>query len=348
MGNRQALGALVTRRVARLARQGVPVIQLGSRRARGRKSPFQMTLSLTNRCNFKCVYCDIPLQKRDEMSLAQWRECIDDLRAAGMGRASLIGGEPLLHRDVGAIIDHLADRGVHTAMNTNGWLVPEHIEDVEKLDLVCVTLDGPREVHDTQRRRGSYDKVLDALDALRSHDVPVVTMTVVTPSAIDNVEHVLDVAREYGHKAFFQLEHDKGCDVMSPIAPRLTESRVRFLAERLLHLKARGLPVGNSTMLLERQRDHRYLGTCEDCFAGRYYGYVLSDGTVAPCLLTQWQQQRGNGLDLGFSRAFHEMAPPEGPGCSCLPTHEVNQILAMNLRALWHAVEVTLDLPPSG
>jgi MoaA/NifB/PqqE/SkfB family radical SAM enzyme len=333
-------------RVSRLGRQSLPVLKLGARRLLGDKSPFQVTFSLTNRCNFRCVYCDIPLQKRDEMSLAEWKGAIDELRDGGMGRASLIGGEPLLHRDVGAIIDHLKQRGVHVAMNTNGWLVPDMIEHVSKLDLVCMTLDGPEDVHDTQRRKGSYARVMRAFDVLRDRGVPVVTMTVVTPSGADSVDHVLEVARERGHKAFFQLEHDKGCDVMAPIAPRLTDERIARLADALIAKKRLGLPVGNSFHVLETQRDHRYLGGCDACYAGRYYAYVLSDGTIAPCLLTQWQQETGNGRTRGFLRAFEEMGAPEGPGCSCVPTHEVNRVLALDPKALWHAVEVTLALPP--
>ncbi len=41
-----------------------------------------MTFSLTNRCNFRCEYCHIPLQRRDEMTAAEWNAAVDDLRAA--------------------------------------------------------------------------------------------------------------------------------------------------------------------------------------------------------------------------------------------------------------------------
>ncbi|RLB51469.1 MAG: hypothetical protein DRJ42_16745 [Deltaproteobacteria bacterium] len=335
-------------RALSLGRQGLPVLKLGARRALGRKSPFQVTFSVTNRCNFKCVYCDIPLQKRDEMDFGEWRDAIDELRAAGMGRASLIGGEPLIHDDIGAIIDHLKRREVHTAMNTNGWLVEERIEDVRRLDLLCVTLDGPREVHDTQRRAGSYDKVIEALGALRRVGVPAVTMSVVTPAGAETMDHVLAVAEDHGHKAFFQLEHDKSCDVAAAISPRISDRGVADVAGRLIDAKRAGRPVGNSFAILEAQRQRRYLGGCDTCYAGRYYAYVLSDGTIAPCLLTQWQQETGNGRSRGFARAFQEMAAPTGPGCSCVPTHEVNRVLAFDPRALWHAIEVTLALPPTG
>jgi MoaA/NifB/PqqE/SkfB family radical SAM enzyme len=327
---------------SQLARRTLPVAQLGVRRLLGQKSPFQMTLSLTNRCNFRCAYCHIPLQERDELSTAEWLAAIDELRAGGMGRASLIGGEPLLRKDAGEIIRHLRGRGVHAAMNTNGWYVPARIEDVALLDLVCVTLDGPEEVHDRQRHPGSYARALEAIELLRRRGVPVVTMTVLTPDGVAHAEHVLDVARALGFKAFFQLEHDAGCDVDAPIAPRLSDTRIASFADRLLALKAGGAPVGNSTAILRAQRSGRYLGGCDTCHAGRYYGYVLSDGTVAPCLLTQWQVPRGNGRDKGYVRAFSELAPPRGPGCACVPTHEVNRILDFDVGVLFDALDLAV------
>jgi len=328
----------------RASARALPIAKLGVRRALSRKSPFQVTFSLTNRCNFRCDYCDIPLQHREEMTTAEWIAAIDEFIAGGLGRASLIGGEPLLRKDAGAIIRHLRARGIHVAMNTNGWFVRDRIEDVALLDVVCLTLDGPRELHDAQRHKGSYDRVIEALDVLRSRGVPTVTMTVITPRGADNVGHVLDVAREYGHKAFFQLEHDARCDVDAPIAPLLSDARVGEIAEDLLRRRRAGDPVGNSESVLQLQmRDGRRLGgDCSHCYAGKYFAYVLSDGTVAPCLLTQWQQESGNGRKLGFLRAFEEMRPAQGPGCACVPIHEVNAILSLDAGVLFDALEIAV------
>jgi MoaA/NifB/PqqE/SkfB family radical SAM enzyme len=205
------------------ARRALPVLQLGARRMLGRKSPFQVTLSLTNRCNFRCDYCHIPMQRIDEMPTARWLAAIDALRAAGMGRASIIGGEPLLREDAPEILRHLKRAGVHVSMNTNGWFVPERIAELDGLDLACITLDGPEAVHDRQRRDGSYARVLRAIECLRARGVGVVTMTVVTAAGIDHVDHVLDVARAHGIPAYFQLEHDARMDVHLPIASALSQ-----------------------------------------------------------------------------------------------------------------------------
>jgi MoaA/NifB/PqqE/SkfB family radical SAM enzyme len=322
--------------------RALPVLQLGMRRAVGRKSPFQMTLSLTNRCNFRCDYCHIPLQDRDEMTTAEWLHAIDDLHAGGMGRASVIGGEPLLRRDAGEIITHLKRRGIYVSLNTNGWLIEDRIDEIADLDLVCVTLDGPAEIHDRQRNRGSYARVIRAIETLRARGIGVVTMTVVTDAGLDHVEHVLEVAKAHGILAYFQLEHDAAMDVRQPIAAHISDARVARFAERLGELKRRGLLVGNSSLVLERQASERYLLRCADCYAGTYFGYVFSDGTVSHCLFTQTQVARGNGRRDGYVRAFESLAEPVGAGCSCVPSHEVNRMLDLDPRVLFSALELAL------
>jgi len=325
-----------------MGRRSLPVVQLLGRRITRRKSPFQVTFSLTNRCNFRCDYCHIPLQERAEMTTAEWRAAIDEFADAGMGRASFMGGEPLLRKDLPELIDHVKRRGVHASLNTNGWLVPQYIDALARLDLVCLTLDGPAEVHDAQRHPGSYARVLDALELLRSRGTKTVTMTVLTETSIDTVDHVLEVARRFDMQAFFQLEHDAGMDVSLPIAPRVTGARIAALSDKLAARKREGWPVGNSLAILEAQRDRRHLGGCDTCYAGTYFAYVFSDGTVSHCLFTLGQVPGNNGRTRGFMRAFQELAAPEGPGCSCVPSHEVNRMLDFDPRVLRNALDTAL------
>lgn len=325
-----------------MGRRSLPVMQLLGRRITRRKSPFQVTFSLTNRCNFRCDYCHIPLQTRPEMSTAEWRAAIDEFADAGMGRASFMGGEPLLRKDVPELIEHVKRRGVHASINTNAWLVPQYIDAVSRLDLVCITLDGPPEVHDAQRHSGSYARVIDSLELLRARGTKTVTMTVLTERSIDTVDHVLEIAKRFEIQAFFQLEHDAGMDVSLPIAPTVTSARVARMTEKLAARKREGWPVGNSFAILETQREQRYLGGCDACYAGTYFAYVLSDGTVSHCLFTQGQVPQGNGRDRGFLRAFQELYAPEGPGCSCVPSHEVNRMLDFDPRVLSNALGTVL------
>src|SRR4051795_4909664 len=96
---REVLGAF--------GRRSLPVLHLVGRRISGRKSPFQVTFSLTNRCNFRCTYCHIPLEEQTEMTADDWHRAIDEFADVGMGRASFMGGEPLLHKDLPELVDHV-------------------------------------------------------------------------------------------------------------------------------------------------------------------------------------------------------------------------------------------------
>jgi MoaA/NifB/PqqE/SkfB family radical SAM enzyme len=286
--------------VREMGRLAMPLGRYLMARARGAKMPLAVTLALTNRCNFRCVYCHVPDLAHGEMSADEWCSAIDELHRAGMIRASLMGGEPLLRKDAGRLIDHLHRHRVHASMNSNGWLVADRIEDVAKLDVLCISIDGPESIHDAQRHRGSYARAVRAIELARGRGVQVVTMTVVTKKSASTIDHVLEMARSLGFRAHFHLEHDADCDTNAPIAPEIDDAGVRHLAELLLARKDEGWPVGPSrTYLRALARRGRRLHGCDTCYASRYFCHVMPDGTVVPCMLTHRQEGAVSGREPG-------------------------------------------------
>jgi MoaA/NifB/PqqE/SkfB family radical SAM enzyme len=332
------------RRLVDVARSAAPLARFLAARAVDGKFPLAVTLCLTNRCNFRCVYCHMPGTHRDELTTAQWVSAIDEFRAGGMVRCSLMGGEPLLRPDVGEIIDHLVGARVHAAMNTNGWLVEDRLEDVARLNLVCVGLDGPEQIHDAQRKRkGSHARALRAIELLVARGVEVVTMTPVTARSIDHVDSMLRLAQEMGFRAGFQIEHDADCDVRNPIGPGIDDGRVADLARHILARKAEGWPIAMSRTFLETfaARGRRMLSTCADCRVPRYSCMVRPDGMVVPCFLTQHQGPMRSGIDVGFLRAFESVEQPADPGCSSQPLMEMNFVLGLRPEAIVNALRLT-------
>ena len=311
-------------------------------RARGRKLPLAVTLSLTNRCNFRCVYCHVPDLAHGEMPTEAWFRAIDELAAAGMIRASVMGGEPLLRQDCGEVIHHLKRRGVHASMNSNGWLVEDRIDEVAQLDVLCVSIDGPRAVHDGQRRKGSFARAERAIELALARGVQVVTMTVVTPSGRQTIDEVLNMARDMGFRAHFHLEHDADCDADAPISPEIDDHGVRDLAEHLLARKRQGWPVGPSVSFLKALAARgRRLHGCDTCFASRYFCHVMPDGTVVPCLMTHRQPGSVSGREIGYVRALNELPQPTARGCSCEPLQEMNMMLNLRPEVVLNALGLT-------
>lgn len=335
----------LARRVLPLARQVAPLGRFALARAAGRKFPLMVTMSLTDRCNFRCVYCRLPQMNRGEMTTAEWHRAIDELADAGMMRVSLMGGEPLLRKDVGEIIDHLKARRINVAMNTNGWLFSQRMEHVAKLDLVCVTLDGPPGINDAQRHPGAHDKVLDAIDLAKAAGVKVITMTVMTKGGLDTVDYVLRVAREKGIRAFFQVEHDAEGDPNKTIGPDISDDGIVAVARHLLRRKEEGWPVGPSRTFLEQlagdgARVARRFYSCDDCFASRYFLSITPTGFVVPCPLTFRGKAPLDGRTLGFAKAFEMLAQPRDAGCGCNPTTELNYLLHFRPEAILNALDL--------
>ena len=328
-----------------LAHQALPLAKFALARATGRKYPLMVTMSLTDKCNFRCDYCQLPIMNREEMSTADWHRAIDELADAGMMRVSLMGGEPLMRKDVGELIDHLKDRRVNVAMNTNGWFFPQKIDLVAKLDLVCITLDGPKEVNDAQRHEGAHDKVLTAIDLAQSRGVKVITMTVMTRGGLDTVDYVLKVARDKGIRAFFQVEHDSEGDPDKTIGQHMDDEGITAVARHLLRRKEEGWPVGPSKTFLQQLAGDdgnsvRRFYSCSDCYASQYFLSITPTGYVVPCPLTFRQEPMLNGRDIGFAKAFEQLAQPTNSGCGCNPTTELNDLLSFRPEAIFNAFDL--------
>lgn len=337
--------AEVARRVLPLVRQAEPLARFGVARATGRKFPLMVTMSLTDRCNFRCEYCCLPQMNRDEMSTAEWHRAIDELADAGMMRVSLMGGEPLVRKDIGELIDHLKVRKVNVAMNTNGWFFAQRMEHVAKLDLVCITLDGPKAHNDKQRHPGAHDRVLEAIDLAKAAGVKVITMTVMTGGKVDTLDYVLEVARAKGIRAFFQVEHDAEGDLSKPIGPNISDDAIATAARHLLRRKEEGWPVGPSKTFLRQlagdgERGERRFYSCNDCYASRYFLSITPSGHVVPCPLTFRAEHPLDGRKLGFARAFEMLAQPQEAGCGCNPTTELNYLLHFRPEAILSAFEI--------
>lgn len=78
---------------------------------------------LTYRCPLRCAYCSNPVApgaSADELTLAEWCRVLDEARALGVLQVHLSGGEPLVRRDLPAIVAHAHRLGLYTSLITGG------------------------------------------------------------------------------------------------------------------------------------------------------------------------------------------------------------------------------------
>ena len=104
----------------------------------GRLYPINyLFIEITNACNFKCTWCpdDMMGRRRGFMKKEKVFRILDEIAA----KRSWLGpiypvklhqmGEPMLHPDLPAIVEHAESRGVGIELNTNcGLITPENID----------------------------------------------------------------------------------------------------------------------------------------------------------------------------------------------------------------------------
>jgi cyclic pyranopterin phosphate synthase len=92
------------------------------------------------------------------------REVLDDARDAGINKVRFYGGEPLLHRDLAAMIEHSVRNNLDTYVNTNGTLLQHKIVELYSAGLRLLTIGfyGVGDKHSLYTQRGNSFRRLEA------------------------------------------------------------------------------------------------------------------------------------------------------------------------------------------
>jgi cyclic pyranopterin phosphate synthase len=189
-----------------------------------------LRVSITDRCNFRCVYC-MPkevfgreyafLERRELLTFEELARVVGIFAGLGVRTVRLTGGEPLVRRHVENLVELLAaietpdgDR-LELALTTNGSLLARKAETLAAAGLsrVTVSLDSL----DDAAFRAMNDvefpvrQVLDGIDAAAAAGLPVKVNAVVKRGAND--EGVVGLAEHFrgsGHVLRFIEYMDVG------------------------------------------------------------------------------------------------------------------------------------------
>lgn len=123
-----------------------------------------------NRCNCRCVMCDIwRIRQVREIRTGDLEPHIDSLRALKVRWVVFSGGEPLMHSDLPSLCRLLRAEGVRLTLLTAGLLLERHAAMVaELMDDIIVSLDGPTEIHDKIRAvPGAFGRLVCGTQTVR-------------------------------------------------------------------------------------------------------------------------------------------------------------------------------------
>ena len=140
---------------------------LKNRLQRRERYPLVVMLEVLFRCNLACAGCG-KVQYPAHVLKRQLtpEECFRAVEEAGAPIVNIPGGEPLLHPQIGEIVEGLIARGKYVYLCTNALLLKEkmHLFKPSKQFTFTVHLDGERDHHDfAVCREGTYDIAVEAM-----------------------------------------------------------------------------------------------------------------------------------------------------------------------------------------
>lgn len=274
--------------------------------------PVQIIAYVTARCNLRCEHCfykeTLDNPNRGELSLDVFRRT-----TASVGPVlwfSLAGGEPFVRKDLAELIDVVQKncRPKVFSFPTNGWYTEQTFEAclrvLQRMEtgnlILFFSLDGPREMHDTIRGAGSFDRVKATMARLRPLTAiyPNLYLNVITTVTERNADvspaFIDELVRDFGPSAisinlfrYHSLEHPAIPAAVIDGYKATVDAYSKYLREGALkHYGFFGGRVLLVKEILQKELIYRVAKFNEfvtPCTAGTLSYVIMEDGRVTPC-----------------------------------------------------------------
>lgn len=274
---------------------------------RWQSRPLQAIFQVTHNCPARCEYCNAWATRMPNLSMEEIDIILKKLERMGVLQLAITGGEPLLRKDIGRIVQQGTQRGMLVTVITSGLIGSEELFlslMQNGLAVLAFSLDGAnKETHEEFRRGTSFAKVIDCIKmAVRIRNqhgfsTRINTSTVIHRNSLPELERIAALTQELG------VDHASYQPVWAIKDDTDFIEKFGFAhTDQLLLEQARdtilGIPNANLKEYVQLLPDFyaRYEKIQEEiqCFAGRAYVFVDYKGDLYPC--TTWAKSFGSLL----------------------------------------------------
>jgi MoaA/NifB/PqqE/SkfB family radical SAM enzyme len=172
--------------------------------------PGYLQFAITNICNAKCDFCNFAVDRFDpkqrrSVTLKEARDVVDIAARNNIGYLLFVGGEPLVHKDLRAMVRYCAESGIHPMICTNGSLwTDQNMRDFasDGLSSVIMSIDS-HEVAKHEKNRGLPDvcrKIQHANEVFGKLGVQT-TASVTASKLIDDYSKLPDFLKTLGFRS---------------------------------------------------------------------------------------------------------------------------------------------------
>ena len=313
--------------------------------------PGYLQFAITNICNARCDFCGFAVDRFDpsrrrSVSLEEARDVIDIAVKNHIGYLLFVGGEPLAHRDLRAMVRYAAERGVHPMICTNGSLWTERnmrgFAD-DGLSSVIMSIDS-HDVARHEQNRGLPEvcrKIRRANDVFAGLGVQT-TASVTVSRLIDDYDKLPEFLQTLGFSSctfsypLTSLESSYLSFSDSKLVSYSTEELIGVFEKIKAMKKRSGYAVINpAESLTEMQRHLRKEPERFGCLGGHKYFYLDWNLDLYRC--HAWDKPMCNIYDFDESKLIRD-------GCTkcmidCYRDPSVLQFVAISASDAWNNVK---------
>ena len=248
-----------------------------------------LRISLTNRCNLRCIYCHHEGETRDinnEMTVETVANIVRASKTFGINKVKFSGGEPLMRDDFEEIVAALPELKDISA-TTNGIFLGTRAQSLADSGLSRINISLPSLSPEKYRKvtGGDIRQVLKGIDAAVECDLTPIKLNMVLLKGINDTEirNMMDFIRKYEGKVILQLielmdfQKTSMYNVNINEVEKFLESKASDIKERAMHRRKKYYIDGVEVELV-RPIDNSHF--CANCTRLR----VTSDGRLKPCL----------------------------------------------------------------
>ena len=272
------------------------------------KRPIVVSYEVTLSCNCNCRHCDLGgiIENEKQIEPEEYRDLTQRLKPLA---AQISGGEPLLRKDITAIVKAIKQSGVqYLILVTNGVLLNEsNYLQLRKAGVYqfSVSLDFPDERHDEFRRRpGLYARLEQSLPRLAKLGFrDIILNTAITKANVREILPLAKKAAEWGvdisYSAYtalrtgnkdYCLNYEEDLEIL------------RQAISELIILKRQGIYLTNPELTLRDTLKFFEQGHMPNCKAGIRFLIVMPDGSLVPCSLHRNKYATRKEMIEKFSR----------------------------------------------
>lgn len=268
-------------------------------------APLRVYLGITGMCNLRCKHCCASTSwGAADISTRGMINIIDQLCQAKVLEVAIFGGEPLIREDIFALLARFNRYPIVVNLNTNATLITKDMakrlaRDNNIITNYVVSLDGPRNTHDSIRGSKSYLQALKGIECLVGEGARVILSCTVMKSNIKTLDEVARIGKALGVSKvkFNRLYYcgNAGCHLDAIAVSFQDDMRAR---RRILKLSDQyGQFIVGSSLDAAKLFDGTTVPAAHPergfCGAGILGLAIRPDGWITPCT-TLWDVKVGN------------------------------------------------------